>query len=80
MVYEVEFYEEDVISKNSKPSLTYYAEKADSPQEAVVEAIKGIGGGIKKYNSGIVKNSKGRIYKFNPKTGKHLDSLEGRLN
>jgi len=88
MVYEVEFYKEDVISKDSKPSLTYFAEEVDSPEEAVVKAIKELGGGIKKYNSGKVKNykflEKGRL---NPEIEKKLsdleeksDSLEERLN
>jgi len=81
MVYEVEFYEEDVISKDSKPSLVYYSEEAGGPQEAIVEAIKEIGGEIKKYNIGIINNVKflenGRLL-VNPKTGE-FDSLEGKL-
>ena len=82
MVYEVEFYEEDVISKDSKPSLTYFAEESDGPQEAIVEAIKELGGEIKKYKIGLINNvkflDKGRLL-VNPKTGE-LDSLEGKLN
>ena len=90
MVHEVEFYEEDIISKDGsiKPCLTYFAEGVDSPEEAAVEAIKELGEKIKEYNSGKVKNPEGEDYLIlengvllvNPKTGKKLSDLEEKLN
>jgi len=87
MVYEVELYKEDIISKDSKPSLTYFAD-VDDPKKAVVEALQELGEKIKEYNIGIVKNTRGKNYKFlengvllvNPKTGKKPSSLEGKLD
>ncbi|MBA7671981.1 hypothetical protein ES703_80152 [subsurface metagenome] len=87
MVYDVEFYKEDIISKDSKPSLTYFAD-VDDPKKAAVEALQELKEKIKEYRNGKVKNPEGKDYPIlengvllvNPKTGKKLDSLEGKLN